>query len=334
MVYGKTDQERYEQKTAQLKAFASDDDEHGHTVSPRTRARAAGRALNAAESHLSRLDPLLTDIRSRYAEALFRAGTGARRLRDHLGYVIREASVVHGPDSPEVRRLKTIQAEERPIGGARALRKIERIRAQADELRETGGLPYAFAMQDLAERQRAAGRHAEFQETVGSLVRDRNALGLTDDEQLLFAQLAGAALMEAGEVELALPLLEEAQRQPGRPAEVLPGTGDWETLFLAVTTAACQLANGKPKAAEDVLLGALTSFTEDADDPDKHLAKLRHRTVFELGTAAFLQGRTVEAVDRFQEACDLIARTASPQEATFTAYRNTRVYAEIRARSE
>ncbi|MEU5871166.1 hypothetical protein AB0A73_06330 [Glycomyces sp. NPDC047369] len=325
-MYGKTDQERYELKTTQLEAFARDDDEHGHTVAPRTRARTAARALNAAESHLSRLDPLLTDVRSRYAEALYRAGTGAKRLRDHLGYVIREASVVHGPDAPEVRKLKTIQAEERPIGGARALRKIERIRAQADELRETGGLPYAFAMQDLAERQRAAGRHAQFQETVGSLVRDRNVLGLTDDEQVLFAQLVGAALMEAGEVELALPLLEEAQR-------VDPGIGDWETGFLAVTTAACQLANGKAKAAEDLLGGALPALVAD-DDPDKHLAKLRHRTVFELGTAVFLQGRTAEAVDRFQEACDLIARTASPQEATFTAYRNTRVYAEIRARGE
>ncbi|MEU6249138.1 hypothetical protein [Glycomyces sp. NPDC047010] len=334
MVYGKTDQERYELKTTQLKVFVKDDEDHGYSVSNRARVRYAVRALNAAESHLSRLDPLLTDIRSRYAEALFRAGTGARRLRDHLGYVIREASVVHGPKSPVVGGLKIIQAEERPIGGARALRKIERIRFQAEQLHDLGGLPYAFAMQDLAERLRASGRHEQFAETLGSLVRDRNALGLNDDEQLLFAQLVGAALMEAGEVETALPLLEEARHQPGDPAAAVPGTGDWETGFLAVTTAACQLANGKPEDAEAVLRDALPLLGADGDDQDKHLGKLRHRTVFELGTAIFLQDRVLEAVDRFQEACDLIARTASPQEATFTAYRNTRVYAELRARGD
>lgn len=332
LMYGMTEHERYELRTRQLKVFVHSDEVYGPDVSPRFRARKAGRALNVAEAALSRLDPLLTDIRFRYARALDSADKGARRLRDHLGYVIREASVVYGPDFLVVDEIRAIQYQERRIGGARALRRIERARSQADLLREAGGLPYVFAVQDLADRYRAAGRHLKFLDTIDDLIRERGRLGLDGDQQVVLAKSTGPALLEAGEVEQALPLLVEAHEHAQEATDVSTA---WEIGMLDIVLAQCQLAVGRHRAAEDVLRGSLALFARfEGERHSSLLTKLRHRTVFELGTALFCQDRLAEAVERFQEATDLLAASPSPQEATFNAYRNSRIYAEIVARDE
>jgi tetratricopeptide (TPR) repeat protein len=327
-VYGMSEQELYALKTAHLKVFVGDDDLHGDDLAPRRRAKLAGRALDTAEAHLSRLDPLLTDVRLRCAQALHEAGTDPKRLRDRLGSIVREAAVVYGPDALVVYELRRIQSQERPIGGPRAQRKIQRAEDLAERLRDEGGIDYVFAAQDLAELHRRAGSHRRFKDTAAELVRDRTRLGLDEDEQTVFAQLTGASLVEAGEFEQALPLLEEARKRARRESD------PWETGFLDVGTAQCQLASGRARDAEAVLRESLNQTAEGGGEDGRHLAKLRHRTVYELGTALFRQDRLDEALDRFQEACDLIAHTANPQDGTFTAYRNTRIYATLRARGE
>jgi tetratricopeptide (TPR) repeat protein len=327
-----TEQERYKAKTRQLKVFVRSDEVYGPDVSPRFRARKAGRALNVAEAALSRLDPLLTDIRFRYARALDQADKGARRLRDHLGYVIREASVIYGPDFLAVDELRGIQYKERRIGGARTLRRIERARSRADLLRGAGGLPYVFAVQDLADRYRAAGRHLQFRDTIDDLTGERERLGLDSEQRLVFAKSTGPALLEAGEVELALPLLAEAHEHAQEASDV---SAAWEIGMLNIALAESQLAVRQYQAAETVLRGSLALFARFQGE--RHyglLAKLRHRSAFELGTALFCQDRLDEAVERFQEATDLLAALPNPHEATFTAYRNTRTYAALVAREE
>jgi tetratricopeptide (TPR) repeat protein len=330
-----TEQKRYEWKTRQLRVFVVSDNVFGLDVSPRYRVRKAGRAVNAAEANLSRLDPLLTDIRFRYVNALNLAGAGSKRLRDSLGQVIREASVVHGPDYWVVDRLRGIQREDRRIGGARALRKIERMLILADQLRKEGGIPYVFAVRDLADRYRKAGSHKLFVETIDNLISERNRLGLDSFEQHLFAQVVGAALLEAGEVQRALTPLEEARKKSRENfAANASGADLWELAYLELTTAQCQLAMGKAKAAEAVLRGALARMKSIDGDAGKSHARLRHRTEFELGTALFRQERYEEAVDRFQEATALLAASPNPPEGTFTTYRNTRIYATIVARDQ
>jgi transposase-like protein len=58
-------------KRLQLQEFIHDDTLLNDTVSPRRRLRIASRAVNGAEALIARIDPLSTDIRCRYVDALY-----------------------------------------------------------------------------------------------------------------------------------------------------------------------------------------------------------------------------------------------------------------------
>ncbi|RRR98290.1 tetratricopeptide repeat protein [Glycomyces terrestris] len=323
-MFGKTEQERYEETAAMLRRFVAEDDDPGHRVPARRRVNAANRAVNLAELQLSRLDPVLHEVRLRYAEALDAAGAHARHLRDHLGTAVREASVLLGPDDPVlVARLRAVQRAEQPIGGARAARRIERAQQEAASLHDGGGAPYVLAVLDLADRHRAAGGHARFTALLEGLIGERRRLGLDADQRHWFAQLLGGMLHDAGEVALALPLLEEARKRPR-------ADDAWEREYLNLTAAQCLLANGRDAAAEALLRRSLSALADPGRD--RSLARLRYRAVHELGTALFCQDRFPEALERFREACDLLAADPRPHERTFRAYRNARVHAAIAVR--
>jgi tetratricopeptide (TPR) repeat protein len=330
-----TEQEQYWWRTEQIEVFLDDDNRFAHSVPPRRRLRYAGRAVNGAEAYLSRVDPMLSVVRARYADALYRVDPRSRRLRDLIGMVIREACVALGPDHDLIAELRRVQSGLLTIGGVRsAHRKIDRAVQRAAELRENGtDREYLSAMYRLADRYEAAGRYTDLIRTYDTLISERDRLDLGEDRLNILVYYIGNALLDHGEIARALPLLKGLRE---KMFERLAGSDSildvYELANLERSVADCHLANREARKAETVLRECAERLArQEREKHYRHVHRLRHRIVLELGTALLLQARVRDALARYEEACDLLDGFGIPDEKDVRAYRNARIYASTMA---
>ncbi|WP_444960153.1 hypothetical protein [Nocardiopsis sp. M1B1] len=325
------DQDSYRERAARLRGFLAEDTELSGTVSARRRLSVLGRAVNDAESGLSRLDPLFPEVRARYVEALHLAKPRSSRPRALVGTAIQEACETHGPDSPIVSGLRRVQ---RRIPGRSASRRIERKVDRAEE--KVAGLrgdgphgEYASALCKLAELYGEAGRYDAMIGAYDRLMEERVRLDLAEDRMTrLEESVANIYYYLHAEAARATPLLEGLYAKDGsRRRPDVPFDDLLDGAFTYLLLARCYLATGRPAAAEKMLRESLERLRRhDHRLADARFHRLRHRTTYELGSALWKRGRAREATAFIEEAHGFVAGPKFADRQAALVYHSAMVY--------
>lgn len=326
---GMQDEDRYVEYTFLLRTLLMDDRDLAMTVSARRRLSILGRGVNDAEAYIARIDPLFTEVRARYVDALHRVKPKSKWLRTIIGTAIQETCETHGPDHPLVAELCAVQKRWPVRAGRSIARKVEQAEQEVANLRGTApDRQYAAAVCALATRYYEAGRYDAMIDAYDGLVAELDSLDLDERAMTLFEDLVANAYYNHGEVTRAAPLLASLyakgaeRRRPDIPFEDLI-----DGAFLHLSTGRCYLATGQFSAAETVLRDSAERLRRHDDKLDnEHFHLLRHRTTYELGSALWKQGGKREAAECFQEAHELLVESRFANEKTATVYHSAKTY--------
>lgn len=324
------DQDRYRERAARLRGFLTEDTEFSATVSARRRLSVLGRAVNDAESGLSRLDPLFPEVRARYIDALHLAKPRSKRLRAFVGTAIQEACETHGPDSPLVSGLRLVQRRGPARAASRAVeRKVDRAEEKVAGLHGDGPHgEYASAVCELAELYGEAGRYDAMIGAYDRLMEERARLDLDEDRMTRLEESVANTYYLHAEVARATPLVEGLHARDGRRRRPdVPFDDLVDGAFVHLLLARCYLATGRPAAAEEVLRESLERLRRhDHRLADAHFHRLRHRTTYELGSALWKRGRAREATAFLEEAHGFVAGPGFADRQAALVYHSAVVY--------
>lgn len=327
------DRVRYLELSDRLREFLGVDAELSSTVSARRRLVIVGRAVNDAESGISRLDPLFSEIRALYVDALFAAKPRSGWLRNIVGTAIQEACETHGPDASLVDRLRSFRRRAYEAAGKPIDRKVEQAERTLARLRAdaTWDRRYVSAVYDLAGVYEKAGRYDEMISAYDGLMRERARLDGGEDYIARQERLVAEHYQLYGEMARAVPLLrelyagDEGRRRPDVSFDdLIDGT------LLHVSLARCCLATGQPGEAEAVLRESLPRLRRHDDRlPDRRYHQLLHRCTYELGSALWKQGRAGEAMGFFEDAHALVAGPKFADQKAAVVYHSAIAYGSL-----
>jgi tetratricopeptide (TPR) repeat protein len=319
----------YLERAESLRVLLAEDDAFGPGVSARHRLSYFNRAVRVAESGISRIDPLFSEVRTRYVSALFAAKPKSSWLRSIVGTAIREVCETHGPDHSLVEQLRSTQVLAWEKRGKPVDDKITQVQAELDK-----SPGYVSDMRKLVDLYRKAGQYDAMMSTYDKLVAELTGLGLSDIQLALIQRNISDIYFDHGEMLRATQLLESVyRRDDNRNRKVdIPLNDLTYDSYLQMTMARCYLATNKPGAAETILRESRDRLRRHEDKlHNRYVYRLRHRTIYELGSAVWKQNRPQQAKEYFQEAHQLVSGPKQIDEQAAPVYYSASVYSRMQA---
>ncbi|MDX3229208.1 tetratricopeptide repeat protein [Streptomyces sp. ME19-01-6] len=259
---------------------------------PRRALSLLNTAVNLAERDLAPMDRLFTDVRGAYVLALFELKK-YRQFRHLAGSAIRHLSRTHGPDSPEVLKLRARQRQLPQLVTPRRERPLVAALQRAEDTeRHKGPQDKATtrAWFKVAAAYRKADRYDDMLQLYEERINDtRRELGADHPDVALLAQTAAEDAWQLGHVQPAAQLyaVYYAAEKTHADSEGAP-LGAYGAASLRHQMASFHLAAFDPDEAEPVLrdgLRILDTHTIGPRSVKRAEADLRPMLEHGLGTA-------------------------------------------------